>query len=119
MSEKIVDMDEVLERVDGDRELFFELIDIFEEDYQEKMKEVDECIKKENFDRIKEIAHSLKGSSGNISAKKIYFSFKELEQLAAGKDVGKINTIVSELSQQFPELQTHILQLREEFKKSS
>jgi HPt (histidine-containing phosphotransfer) domain-containing protein len=82
MSEEIIDLKDVLERVQDDKELLAELFDIYEDDFVIKRKALGEAIAAKDITKIKEIAHSMKGSSGNISAKPLYAQCLKLEMLA-------------------------------------
>ncbi len=92
MSNEILDLNEFLERVQDDKELLLELIDIFSEDYAIKRKLLQEAVEQDNFEEIKSISHSLKGASGNISAitlRKIFLDFEEMgkaSDLSGGKE---------------------------------
>lgn len=117
MSEDIIDLKEVMERVQDDQELFFELLDIFQEDYEEKRKLFDGLVAQKDFDQLRNVAHSLKGASSNISAKKIYALFSQLEKAAEHKEGGQLAAILANIDQQYAALQSTIKKLKEEFKK--
>jgi HPt (histidine-containing phosphotransfer) domain-containing protein len=82
MSEEIIDLKDVLDRVQQDKELLNELFDIYQEDFVIKRKALGEAIAANDIPKIKEIAHSMKGSSGNISAKPLHAACLKLEMLA-------------------------------------
>ncbi len=82
MSEEIIDLKDVLERVQDDKELLNELLDIYQEDFLIKRKALGEAIAGNDIPKIKEVAHSMKGASGNISAKPLYAACLKLESLA-------------------------------------
>lgn len=82
MSEEIIDLKEVLERVQDDKELLNELFDIYQEDFVIKRKALEEAIASHNIAKVKEVAHSMKGASGNISAKPLHAACLQLETLA-------------------------------------
>src|SRR5271154_5969351 len=82
MSEVVIDLKEVLERVQDDKELLAELFDIYQEDFVIKRKALGDAIAAHDITKIKEIAHSMKGSSGNISAKPLHAACLKLESLA-------------------------------------
>jgi len=95
MSEEIIDLKDVLERVQDDKELLDELFDIYQEDFVQKRKALGEAIAMKDIAKIKEVAHSMKGSSGNISAKPMYASCLKLETLAKeGKTDGMQEVLV-------------------------
>ena len=82
MSEEIIDLKDVMERVQDDKELLDELFDIYQEDFVVKRKALGEAIVAHDIVKIKEVAHSMKGSSGNISAKSLHTACLKLEMLA-------------------------------------
>jgi len=116
MSEQVVDVEEALERVQDDRELLIELFDIFQEDYAKKRKEIDDVLSKGDFDQLKNIAHSIKGASSNISAKNIYVSLLELESIAADGEVERINELMKLIDVKHDELSARIIKLKQELK---
>jgi len=116
MSSEVLDLQEALERVQDDKELLLELFDIFQEDYIEKRKILDEKSKENNFEDLKNIAHSLKGASSNISAKKVYASFSQLEIIAPEGEVEKINGLLGKIDVEYEELSKCIVKLKEELK---
>ncbi|MCK5579781.1 MAG: Hpt domain-containing protein [Candidatus Omnitrophica bacterium] len=101
MREKVIDLDEVMERVQDDRELLEELLEIFEEDHQEKISLLKGVVEEGGFEQIKDITHSMKGAAGNISAKAIYSTCARIEQMAAKRDINEIKECVSVLEEQF------------------
>lgn len=108
MSEDAVDLKDVLERVQGDVELLKELFQIYSEDFVEKRKALTLAIEKNDYEQVKSIAHSLKGASGNISAKKLYASFLNLEQIGKGSDLSKAPELLARIDVQYQELQKFI-----------
>ncbi len=82
MNEEIIDLADVLERVQDDKELLAELFDIYQDDFIIKRKALGEAIAAKDMVKIKEVAHSMKGSSGNISAKPLHAACLQLEMLA-------------------------------------
>jgi len=115
MSDEIIDVNDVLERVQDDRELFLELLDIFNEDFAQKRKSLSDFIEKSDFQEIKDIIHSIKGASGNISAKAMHASCSEIEKLAEKQDINKLSEVIEKLDDQFAELQARIKEIKEEF----
>ncbi len=98
-----IDMDSVLERVGGDESFLRELLDIYIEDFIEKYALLEQAISQGDSNNIKEIGHSLKGSSGNLS-------LNGLHETAYGIELsGKENDI--------EQAKIHFIRLKEEFKK--
>lgn len=112
MSHDVIDMKEVLDRVQDDRELLMELLQIFTQDYEEKDKILKDAIGKKDFEQVKNIAHSIKGASGNIAAKQLHASFLQLEQMARAQDFSRAAEVLSAVDQQFAEFKIFVSQLK-------
>ena len=56
MSNDIIDLEEVMERVQNDQELFFELLAIFQEDYEVKRRLLNELIALKDFEQLRNVA---------------------------------------------------------------
>ena len=118
MSEEAIDLKEVLERVQDDKSLLLELLDIFQEDYAQKRRALSGFLNNKDSEQIKSIAHSLKGASGNISAKKLHVSFLKLEQMAQNKDFVLMNKLLGDIDLQFKELEIFVKKLNTNLKNS-
>ncbi len=77
----IFDKEGALERVEDDTELFFELIEMFFEDYDGQVSTIASSIENSEARALEESAHSLKSALGNIGAMKSYTLAYELEKL--------------------------------------
>lgn len=115
METDIIDLAEVLERVQDDKELLVELFDIYKEDFLKKRQSLGDAIADKNIDKIKEIAHSMKGASGNISAKLIYASCLELEQLAKSGTTTGMDALVKKVDVQFSQVKNKTTELAKEW----
>lgn len=118
MSEEVLDLQEVLERVQDDKELLLELFDIFQEDYEQKRRQIGQAVVQKDCEQLKNIAHSLKGASSNISAKRIYSLFAEIEQMAVRGDADGIGNILKNTDREYADLQSAIEKCKKEFRKS-
>ena len=117
MNEQVLDLDEFLERVQDDKDLLVELLDIFVGDYLEKRKLMGEAVTKKDFETIKSISHSLKGASGNISAKALRESFIKFEQISKNNDLTGAAELLTGMDKQFSELTHKISAVKKEFGK--
>ena len=117
MSNDIIDLEEVMERVQNDQELFFELLAIFQDDYEVKRRLLNELIALKDFEQLRNVAHSLKGASSNISAKKVYACFAQLENVAEQKEGAQVPGILANIDKQYAALQITIEKLKKELKK--
>ena len=115
MSEEIIDLKDVLERVQDDRELLLELLDIYQEDFVSKRQALEVAIIAKDIVKIKEIAHSMKGSSGNISAKPLYAECLKLELLAKEGKVDEMPAMLPTIDVMFIRIQDYAIQLKKDF----
>jgi HPt (histidine-containing phosphotransfer) domain-containing protein len=104
MSDEIIDLKDVLERVQDDKELLNELFDIYQEDFEIKRKALGEAIAASDITKIKEIAHSMKGSSGNISAKPLHAACLKLEVLAKENKTDGMLEVVKNIDVYYEEI---------------
>ena len=112
MSEKALDEEDFMERVQGDKELFFELLDIFISDFHPKRKLLEEAITNKDQQVVEHIAHFLKGSCGNISAGPLRAIFHELEIKGKDNNLQGLENCLSEIDQRFEELMACIGELQ-------
>ena len=80
----IYDKAELLDRVGEDEELVQELIELFLEDYPNKITGIEEGLKNADADLVHTSAHGLKGSCGNLSFNSVAEYAKQIE--SAGKE---------------------------------
>ncbi len=104
MSEETLDVNDFMERVQGDKELFFELLDIFTSDFHLKRKLLEEALANNDEQTVERIAHFLKGSCGNISAGPLKVIFHDLEKRGKDKNLQGLENCLSEIDQKFEEL---------------
>lgn len=118
MDEEIIDLQDVLERVENDRELLVELIEIFLEDYPTRMASLKKAVSEKNIASVKDAAHSLKGASANISAKKISAIFLGIEGMVKANDLSPIAESYAKLDLYIEELKKYLLKLKQDLKSS-
>jgi len=114
MSNNILDLKELMERVQDDKELLLELLDIFIEDFDKKKKALQEAIEETNYEQIRNIAHSLKGATGNISAKDLRVIFTDMEEMGKKSDITGIEDLILSMSAQFEVLLGRIEEVKAE-----
>ena len=78
---KIIDIEGVMTRLDGDRELFLELVDLFFQESGGLLSALDGAVQSQNSDELRVNAHTLKGASGNVGALVVQDISYALEQL--------------------------------------
>ena len=65
MSEQVVDLNEVMERVQDDKELLLELFEIFDKDYGQKIQTLKVAVGAKDIEVIKDVIHSTTGIEAN------------------------------------------------------
>lgn len=114
MSE-IIDLKDFMERVQDDKELLLELLDIFQEDFVVKRQALESAVKAADVAKIKEVAHSLKGASGNISAKDMHANFLKMEAAVKANDLGQLGPILKDVDAQFEQIKQFAARLKKDF----
>ena len=112
MSDQILDFNDFMERVQNDKELFFELLDIFVADYYVKRKQLGEAIANKDYKTIEYVGHFLKGSCGNISSAPLRIIFSDLEQQGKANKLTDGDQYLADIDQKFEELIQFIGKLR-------
>ncbi|MBF0483187.1 MAG: Hpt domain-containing protein [Candidatus Omnitrophica bacterium] len=117
MSDQIIDVPELLERVQDDKELMLELFDIFMEDYPGKRKQLEEAIAEKNFETIRGVAHSVKGASGNISAKLVREVCMSLENKGKNNIIDGADKDLAVLDVEYAKMVERVKELKQEYGK--
>ena len=81
------DLNGALERVDQDKELFFELFEMFFEDYEAQAAAIRESIEQSSGKGLEESAHSIKSALGNIGAMKAFEMAYTLEKIGRSESL--------------------------------
>lgn len=114
MSDEIIDLTELLERVQDDKELLNELLDIYQEDFLVKRQALGEAIATNDIAKIKEVAHSMKGASGNISAKPLHAACLKLESLAKEGKTDGMQEVAAGIDGYFEEIKVFAARFKKE-----
>ena len=109
-----VDLKDALERVQDDKELLAELFEIFLEDYPPKREILGQATESGDGEKIREIAHGLKGATGNISAVFMHQNCKAIEIDAKEDNLAGVSEKLIELDQQFDAFKAYALKFIEE-----
>ena len=80
----VFDQHNLLQRVDGDEELVYELIQLFLQDAPQRMSALEVALEKRDVEQLVQVIHTLKGSAGNLCAKRLSEATEQFE-IAARK----------------------------------
>jgi HPt (histidine-containing phosphotransfer) domain-containing protein len=78
----VFDKSAFLARLDGDKQLGSEVIEIFLEEYPKLLDGARQATEQQNASLLERAAHSLKGSAGDIVAPQAFDAARTLEQMA-------------------------------------
>jgi PAS domain S-box-containing protein len=93
-------MSELLERVDNDRELMRDLLEIFKEEFPLRLEELREAVNCTDLKRVASASHALKGMMANLAANRAATLAGELEQIANGTQSGHLENLLAEFARE-------------------
>jgi FPC/CPF motif-containing protein YcgG len=114
---QVIDVKDALERVQDDKELLLELFDIFSEDFVGKRDTFWKAFEKHDLVTFQQIAHGLKGATGNISAAQMHLNCVDLDRMGKDGDIQNAKPALELLDKQFVEFKAEAARLRLEFAK--
>jgi HPt (histidine-containing phosphotransfer) domain-containing protein len=107
MAKNFIDLEELLERTENDRELMRELLSIFKEEFPQRHQALREAVKSLNATQVVMEAHALKGMLSNLAAVEAATAVAEMEDLGRKNETSKFlesfsrfEAIAKELSRQ-------------------
>jgi HPt (histidine-containing phosphotransfer) domain-containing protein len=92
-----VEVTQLLDRIDDDRSLLAELIDIFRREYPENLQAAQRAIDANKSADLQRAGHTLRGALANLSASKASDIAAELEAVARSSDLSKAQQILDDL----------------------
>jgi HPt (histidine-containing phosphotransfer) domain-containing protein len=96
-----MDFTEMGARLGLEKEEFIELVDIFVTSADEDIQKLRDAFAANNIDAVKEAAHSLKGSSGNMGFQKISENAAMIEQNARKGSIEGMEAAISFLRKKY------------------
>ncbi|KAB2954641.1 response regulator [Heliorestis acidaminivorans] len=100
---------EGLGRLGGNKKLYLSLLSNFSSDTMTALQEITYSFERGNLDNLKALIHTLKGSAGNIGAKKTMELCKQIEQQLYESSISPL--LVTELEEEFLQVQKSIEEL--------
>lgn len=88
-------------QTDGEADLVVELIDLYLEDAAAKMGGLREALAKSDETMLRRLAHCLRGSSGNLGARRMAALCAELEHIDSDDVLQKAEGLLLSLEQEF------------------
>jgi PAS domain S-box-containing protein len=108
----IFDVDALMERISGDKEFFKELVELFIQDTPKQFVLLKNAYENKDADKIRQLAHTIKGSAGNFGASSLQKIALSLEQAAQTGNLSKIEHLVDAVEMEFEILKKEISKLK-------
>ncbi len=86
-ADHVLNVEELYERVAGDEELLQEIIELFMEDYQEHLDNINTAIATNDAEALTKAAHTLKGAVATFAAAKAKDAAFVLEKMGRNNDL--------------------------------
>jgi two-component system sensor histidine kinase/response regulator len=106
----VFDLGAALDRVEGDRELLQELVDLFLEECPRLVGEIHKGLRSGDANLVRRPAHSLKSALGNLSAARSFDAAYRLELLSRDAPLNELETAVSLLDDELSTLRAAMQQ---------
>jgi PAS domain S-box-containing protein len=114
LGEQVIDVEEALARVEGDRDLLRELAAMLRDETPRFLSEIKRCAEERDARGLVASAHSFKGACSNLSAKPAANAALALEMLGRESRFDEIGARVAELEHESTRLDDALLSLSEE-----
>ena len=109
MGNLLFDFDAAMVRLDGNRELFVELIRFFDEDAPELIERIRTGLGTQDAVGVERAAHTLKGLAANFGARQAVEAAETLEIAARGGSLDDARDALPRLEDQFDQLRRALL----------
>jgi two-component system, sensor histidine kinase and response regulator len=87
----VVDEEGGLRRLGGDREIYNELMDLFIENADLQMQQMEVAVANDDADSVEKLAHSIKGAAANLGIMMVQQTAQVLELAGREKRIADIN----------------------------
>ncbi len=113
-TKSVFDWDAALDRVEGNKELLQEIIELFFDEIPKLLSAIHESLVRRDAKALERAAHTLKGAMGNLSAKEAFTAARRLEMLGRGGDLTNVEDVYAELEEAINHLTIVLAALKEE-----
>jgi len=98
--DKFIDRKDLSDRLDGDMDLLKELITLFIEDSPKLLSDIDKALEDQDFEKLRKVAHTIKGSVSNFSADNAFNVALDLENIAKENNFEKAKSTNQKLKEE-------------------
>jgi len=107
-----IHVDEGLNRMGCDFERYITILSEFSQYAEPMPSQLKELIRQNNLTEARAIAHSLKGSAGNLAAIDLYNASQSLEKAIDARDVDQIDDLLIQIEERFSEFKESLKNLK-------
>ena len=100
----IIDLEGVKQRLEGDLELWVELVQMFMDTHEEYLSNISTPLQQDNIEETMRALHTIKGALANIGAAKAAEIARELEMIAKKNELGAVKNRHLELESAVKEI---------------
>lgn len=101
MSELLVfDIDDAIDRVDGDHDLYFEIYDMFLEDQAAQVQDIRLAAESKSALDLEHKAHAIKSALGNLGARRAHKCAYDLELAGKKDEFSNIQALINTFEQE-------------------
>jgi HPt (histidine-containing phosphotransfer) domain-containing protein len=104
LSTPVFDYDDFLDRIDGDVDLLKEVIEIFLKDTPGILANLYSGIKSGDTEAVERAAHTLKGATANISAKRLQQLSHHVQLMLKKDDAASLESLIGDFEENFKKL---------------
>jgi len=111
-----VNLNELLGRVDNDRELLCELLSIFKQEFPGHLEGLQNAVARNDAAQVARISHTLKGMLSSLAVTRAVAAITRLEQLAHAGEISSLRealgTFEKEVQGLIPEMDSYLAEAR-------
>ena len=106
-----IDIDRIMTRVGGRRQILKKMVDIFTEELPDQIAALHRAIDQQSPEDLRQAAHALKGSVANFDAKAAYEAAFALEQMGKSNDLNQAPATFQTLERELSAVQNALKEL--------
>ena len=95
----------------GEPDVLTEVLKLFLEEVPPRVERLRNAWAQGNIEEVHRSAHSLKGSAGNVGARRLHAVCGQLDEVAKSRDLASVAPLVGELGTEFDKVETEIRRL--------
>ena len=111
---KIWDPEAALARVDGDRKLFLDVVEIFCQEGPKLLSKLQDAVTAADYEAMERTAHSIKGEVSYFAAPLAVETAKKIEASARNHDLEVCRAMLGDLQTHLEQLRSALLEVRQE-----